>query len=141
MSAKTLEAVVAAFPQEVKEKYDFTNATYTSALKPIEGVICPTHGVFSQYAAQLRKNGAGCPACGAKQRAKSQRLTPEAFVAMCAGAHGGKYTYENTHYVKMVEKVEVTCKLHGGFTLSPIKHLYSAQGCPSCGAQSRGKRK
>lgn len=57
------QAVLAKFPVEVQERYDFSNAVYTRALNRIEGIICPTHGVFSQYSAQLRKNGAGCPTC------------------------------------------------------------------------------
>lgn len=66
------EAVKAKFPQEVLEKYDFTNAVYTGALQRIEGCVCPNHGVFSQYSAQFRK-GRGCPQCGAEERAESKR--------------------------------------------------------------------
>lgn len=61
------DAVIDKFPQEVKDRYDFTNAVYTGALNRITGCVCHKHGVFSQYAAQLRK-GSGCPACGAAIR-------------------------------------------------------------------------
>ena len=67
------QAVLAKFPAEVHERYDFSNAVYTGALNRIEGIICPTHGVFSQYSAQLRKNGAGCPTCGGIPRAVSSK--------------------------------------------------------------------
>lgn len=67
------QAVLAKFPAEVHERYDFSNAVYTGALNRIEGIICPTHGVFSQYSAQLRKNGAGCPTCGGIPRAASSK--------------------------------------------------------------------
>jgi group I intron endonuclease len=72
METKSFDAVYAKFPQEVKDKYDFTNAAYTGALVRIEGVKCSEHGVFSQYAAQFRK-GRGCPSCGADERAESKR--------------------------------------------------------------------
>ena len=67
------QAVLAKFPAEVQERYDFSNAVYTGALNRIEGIICPMHGVFSQYSAQLRKNGAGCPTCGGIPRAASSK--------------------------------------------------------------------
>lgn len=66
------EAVKSKFPADILAKYDFSNAVYTSALVRIEGCVCPEHGVFSQYAAQIRK-GRACPSCGAAQRAESKR--------------------------------------------------------------------
>lgn len=64
--------VKAKFPQEVQDKYDFSNAVYTGALDRITGCVCPHHGEFSQYAAQFRK-GRGCPMCGGEQRALSKK--------------------------------------------------------------------
>lgn len=64
--------VLAKFPQEVKDKYDFTNAVYLGALVRITGVVCPEHGEFSNYSARFKK-GAGCPSCGAAVRAEKKR--------------------------------------------------------------------
>jgi group I intron endonuclease len=72
MEIQSFDAVYDKFSQGVKDKYDFSNASYTGALVRIEGVKCPEHGVFSQYAAQFRK-GRGCPSCGADERAESKR--------------------------------------------------------------------
>jgi group I intron endonuclease len=68
-----LNEVLAKFPEEVRSKYDFTNAVYTGALNRITGCICPTHGEFSQYAAQFRK-GSGCAECGALIRNEKKRI-------------------------------------------------------------------
>ena len=70
--------VLAKFPQEVIDKYDFTNAVYTGALNRITGCKCPKHGEFSQYAAQFRK-GRGCPQCGNEERAESKRNQMKEF--------------------------------------------------------------
>lgn len=70
MSAFT--EVLAKFPQEVKDRYDFTNAVYTGALERITGVVCSEHGEFSNYAARFRK-GFGCPYCGALVRAAKKK--------------------------------------------------------------------
>jgi len=68
-----LNEVLAKFPEEVRSKYDFTNAVYTGALNRITGCVCPTHGEFSQYAAQFRK-GSGCAECGALIRNEKKRI-------------------------------------------------------------------
>jgi len=68
-----LEEVIAKFPEEVRNKYGFTNAVYTGALNRITGCICPTHGEFSQYAAQFRK-GSSCAECGALIRNEKKRI-------------------------------------------------------------------
>lgn len=65
--------VLSKFPEEIKERYDFSNAVYTGALVRIEGCVCPDHGVFSQYAAQFRK-GRGCPSCGQVQRSATRSV-------------------------------------------------------------------
>jgi group I intron endonuclease len=81
---KPFSDVLAKFPQEIKDKYDFTNAVYTGALNRIEGCVCQDHGVFSQYAAQLRK-GRGCPSCGAVERGESKRKQMKEFWASGEG--------------------------------------------------------
>ena len=65
--------VLSKFPEEIKERYDFSNAVYTGALVRIEKCFCPEHGVFSQYAAQFRK-GRGCPSCGQVQRSATRSV-------------------------------------------------------------------
>lgn len=86
--AKAWEEVLAKFPEDVCQRYDFSKAVYTGALARITGVVCPSHGGFSNYSAQFRK-GRGCPQCGAGQRAESKRkqmkevwATPEGRKAM-----------------------------------------------------------
>ena len=78
------EAVKAKFPADILAKYDFSNAVYTNALVRIEGCVCPEHGIFSQYAAQIRK-GSACPSCGAAQRAQSKRKQMKAAWATPEG--------------------------------------------------------
>jgi group I intron endonuclease len=64
-------AVLAKFPTEIQERYDFSNAVYAGALVRIEHCLCSIHGEFSQYAAQFRK-GRGCPSCGQDQRSATR---------------------------------------------------------------------
>ena len=64
--------VLAKFPQDVQEKYDFSKAVYTGALNRITGVVCPEHGEFSNYSARFKK-GFGCSQCGAVSRALKKK--------------------------------------------------------------------
>ena len=136
----TVNEVIEKFPDVVRQRYDFSHAVYVSALKPMTGIVCPKHGVFQQYSAQFRKNGAGCPQCGEEKRIQSRRMDPAEFVERSIEAHNSRYGYDRTQYINMTTKVTVTCADHGDFLITPLKHLYEKQGCPSCGALSRGKR-
>ena len=138
---KTTQEVISKFPAHVRARYDFSQAEYSGALKPITGIVCYKHGEFQQYAAQLRKDGAGCPQCGAEQRVQSRRLDPAEFLRRAEERHPGRFDYEKTKYVNMTTKVTVTCRDHGDFQISPIKLVHEGQGCPDCGAARRGYQK
>lgn len=137
---KTLTEVIATFPTKVLNKYDFSKAVYTSALKPITGIICPEHGEFQQYSGSLRK-GMACPECGNQQRVNSLRMPVAEFYKKVSEVHKGFYTYPEKTYTNMTTKIAVECPLHGTYTITPLKHYYSRQGCPVCGTEKRGKRK
>lgn len=137
---KSISEVISLFPHQVLSRYDFSRAEYHGALKPITGIICPTHGEFSQYSAQLRKDGAGCPKCGNDSRAEKRRLDPDEFIRRASEVHPGRFTYGSTKYINMTTKVVVTCPSHGDFSISPIKLVHESQGCPVCANSTRGHR-
>ncbi len=138
--ASNLAKVISKFPRSVLKRYDFSQAVYTSALERITGIVCPEHGVFSQYSAQLRKDGAGCQACGGEIRASKRRSTPEDVIRQATARHNGFYTYERTVYVNNHTKFTVTCPKHGDFSVAPNNHVSGGRGCPTCGAAKRGHR-
>lgn len=137
---QTVLETIAKFPKEVMLKYDFTKAIYTGALTRIENIQCPTHGIFSQYAAQFRK-GNGCPTCGHNIRGANKRLDQQEFINTCKLYFGDKYSYEATIYHTMKDKIIVTCAEHGAFSIAAIKHYYSKQGCSKCAVYTRGVHK
>lgn len=137
----TLGDVIAKFPPQVRERYDFAAARYTGALQRISGIRCREHGEFSQYPAQLRKDGAGCPSCGGEVRASKRRSSPDDVIAAARTRHNGFYTYERTVYVNNTTKFTVTCPTHGDFSVVPNNHVSGGRGCPACGSLKRGHRK
>lgn len=138
--APTLSEVIAKFPAEVRERYDFSRARYTHALKPITGIVCPDHGEFKQYSAQLRKNGSGCPVCGDLVRRAKRRSPQEDIIARATEVHAGFYAYDRAVYRNLITKFTVTCPRHGDFDTTPANHL-KGRGCPNCAEYTRGKRK
>jgi hypothetical protein len=136
---KSLTDVQAQFPDSVRARYDFSKARYFGALLRIEGVVCPDHGEFSQYASQFRK-GRGCPSCGATQRGLTRRTPATEFFAKAAELHEGRYDYSQTCFVRMNHPVTIHCPEHGAFTLLASKHFYSRQGCGACEAEAKRAR-
>lgn len=137
----TLSDVLAKFPSEVLERYDFSQSAYHGALARMTGVVCREHGEFSQYPAQLRKNGAGCPACGDLVRRANRRSPRDEVIAAAIARHAGVYSYDRAAYVNNSTKFTVTCPFHGDFSISPNNHVSGGRGCPECGALKRGHRK
>lgn len=135
-----ISGVMAKFPQEVCDRYDFSRAAYYGALERITGIVCAQHGEFSQYPAQLRKNGSGCPACGAEVRASKKRAPAALVLRQAAERHNNFYRYDKAVYVNNATKFTVSCPIHGDFSITPNNHL-NGRGCPECGALKRGYRK
>lgn len=137
---KNIQDVIKEFPSTCTERYDFTAAVYTGALERIQGVQCPAHGVFSQYAAQFRK-GKGCPQCGHDARGATRSANAGDFFSRAAALHEGRYIYPEQPFTNMQQKVQVECPAHGVFPITALKHLYDGQGCPECAKKTRGHRK
>ena len=65
-----------------------------------------------------------------------KRLTTEQFINKSNAIHGKKYEYGNCIYLRSIDKVSITCKLHGDFLQKPNGHL-SGHGCPKCGGTDK----
>ena len=63
---------------------------------------------------------------------QKQNLTTEIFIRKAKKVHGDRYDYECTNYVSSSEKIEITCKIHGSFFVTPNNHLNKKSGCPKC---------
>lgn len=47
---------------------------------------------------------------------------------------GEKYDYSKVDFKKSSEKVEIICRIHGSFYMTPNNHI-TGYGCPSCGVE------
>lgn len=61
-----------------------------------------------------------------------KRVTNEAYIKKASLKHNNFYTYENTTYTKAIEKISITCPIHGIFIQVASDHLRGS-GCTPCG--------
>lgn len=69
----------------------------------------------------------------------SRRITTEQFVACSRKIHGETYDYSRTSYIAAKKKVEITCRKHGIFSVTPDNHIRRHSGCPLCASRRRGE--
>lgn len=117
------------------DKYDYSETEYVSAHKKIK-IICPQHGIFTQNAND-HINGCGCPKCGKLRMAKVRSLSQDDFIIRSKAAHGDKYDYSKTKYIRSHDKLKIICPIHGEFEQIAQAHM-SGQGCEKCGRQAVG---
>jgi len=103
---------------------DYSKVDYKGAhIKII--LICPLHGEFLQTP-HSHLNGRKCPHC-----AKNEKSNTKLFIIKGLKKHKGKYSYLNTIYITAIQKVIITCPIHGDFEQTPNNHL-SGHGCSQC---------
>lgn len=110
-------------------KYDYSKVIYINSIEKVE-VICPLHGsFFVRPDAHVRK--VGCPSCNG-----GIKYTSDKFIEKASTIHSNKYDYSKVEYINSTKKVEIICRDHGSFFMSPANHLIR-QGCPSCSGVKR----
>ncbi len=106
------------------DKYNYSKVDYKKAIEKVV-IICKKHGEFEQSPNNHLK-GKGCPICAGKN------VSNESFIKNAMKIHGERYNYSKVEYKKAIEKVIITCYLHGDFLQTPNDHL-SGNGCLQCG--------
>lgn len=107
-------------------KYQYNLISHLNIENKRLKIVCKKHGVFLQ-SRRAHITGSGCSKC----KHDSNSLSQIDFLQKAYEAHGDKYAYERTEYVRTSKKVEITCKKHGAFFQTPQLHL-KGSGCPRC---------
>jgi hypothetical protein len=113
-------------------KYEYSKTVYTGTFEPII-ITCPFHGDFNQIAS-YHISGNGCKNCFIDNIKKTHKLklSQEEFIKKASEKHNNKYTYNNTIYTNINNKIIITCSIHGDFIQIAHKHL-QGNGCKECG--------
>jgi len=79
-----------------------------------------------------------CRTCrGFKKVTKGKTTTTSEFIKKAEIMHKGTYIYNDSSYERANKKLNVTCKYHGNFAITPNNHL-QGKGCPECASIKRG---
>ena len=100
-------------------------------------IICPQHGEFWQTPSS-HISGRGCPKCGVLL-SHLPKYTTESFIRKANEVHKGKYDYSKTIFNGILNKVIITCPIHGEFEQVAENHLQGL-GCKKCGYKSVSKK-
>lgn len=122
---KTADFYLKEVTKKYGSLYDYSKIVYTTNREKIE-VICPkdNHGSFYPTADNFL-HGSGCPRCTGRYK------TTEKFIEEAKLLHGEKYDYSLVKYINSSTKIDIICKKHGIFKMTPNTHL-AKQGCAKC---------
>lgn len=123
---------------EVAGKYEYDDVVYVNSITPVT-ITCPKHGPFRMTPGN-HLAGKGCKKCFDERRHLNQLSNTQEFCEGSEEAHGTTYTYEKAVYVGCKNKVNITCRIHGTFWMTPDNHL-QGQGCPKCKKSGYNKSK
>jgi very-short-patch-repair endonuclease len=68
-------------------------------------------------------------------------MNTENFIKRAREVHKDEYIYDKTEFINWREKVTITCREHGDFTILPSHHLNRHQGCSKCKGKHISKAK
>ena len=114
--------------------YEYSSDSFISA-SDIVTVRCkkPGHGNFYPVARDHITKGTGCPECKGLRK-----KTTEKFIRDAKKTHGNLYGYDKVDYLGALDKVIITCCIHGDFTQQPSNHTNLGAGCPDCALLKKG---
>lgn len=105
------------------DRYDYSNVFYINSKTKVE-IICKEHGSFLMTLNAHIIQKQNCPKC-------YRVFNTDDFINKSTNVHNGLYDYSKSIYVDAREKVDVICKVHKEFKISPYCHL-QGQGCNKC---------
>jgi hypothetical protein len=117
------------------EKYDYSKVNYDDSNTKII-IICNKHGEYLQLPQNHLKYG--CGACGRELNKRNIELKEKSKIEFALKAnkiHENSYDYSLIEYENAASKVNVICKNHGIFSITPNNHL-RGRGCPECGKEA-----
>ena len=109
---------------------DYSKSLYVDAKTKVE-IICKEHGVSYWQIPNnhLSSKDGGCPLYRFDNTAS--------FIKKAADIYGTEYLYSKVVYVDHKTPVEIVCREHGPFPMSPYDHIFHKRGCPVCKGQVR----
>jgi hypothetical protein len=128
MSVKLTKEELIIRLQKINNTCDYSLIEYNNMHDKI--IIKCKHGIFKQTPLNLL-NGFFCKKC---KREEKQKLLLKTLINKANNIHDFKYDYSNIKYTKMIDYVDIICKIenHGIFKQTLNNHINHKKGCPKC---------
>lgn len=114
-------------------KFDYDKVNYKTANDKVT-IICPIHGEFKQTPSGHINSKHGCPECAKNFTNSQMSLNTNGFVEKLK--FNENYSFDKTVYSGYKNRLIITCKTHGDFSITPNSALMGI-GCPKCYKESR----
>lgn len=124
------DEIRARFEKQYDNAFDYTNSYYINSKTDME-VRCIEHDVIFTITPANHRRFGGCPACREEGYGQHLKLTKDEYVTKARAMHGNYYDYTNSDYQGYMYPFNITCKLHGEFTVL-AKHHLRGSGCLYC---------
>lgn len=124
----TPHTIIKKFNSVHNGKFDYSLMNYQGYNKKIK-IICPIHNTFEQTPANHLKYG--CQKCSG-----NFNINNDDFINQANEKHKNFYSYKESLYKTMKEKIIIICPIHGNFKQTPEKHL-KGQGCLICSGKNK----
>lgn len=124
------------------DRFDYRKTQYKDAKTKV-CIICKEHGEFYTlpHTHLISKSLTGaCTKCSYEYRSKIQLHTQAQVIEKFKSVHGDLYDYSKTKYKNDRTKVEIICREHGSFFVTPNAHFLRKRGCKFC-KKSHGENK
>lgn len=115
-----------------ENKYDYSLVEYKNIDTKVN-IICSVHGIFTQTPYHHINRKQGCGKCKGVKISETKRFDVSEFIIKANHIHKNKYDYSYVEYINSHTHIKIICPIHGLFSQKPNNHLYSKNGCPSCG--------
>jgi hypothetical protein len=134
----TTEKIISLFKEKHNnEKLDYSLVEYHGMDIPVT-IICKEldengneYGIFYQTP-RIHLKGCSHPKLSIDKNSKKLLKTTEHFINKSKLVHGDLYDYSKSNYFGNDKQIEIICKKHGPFWMTPENHYYG-KGCPKCG--------
>lgn len=118
-------------------KYLYDPDAYVCSRTPMR-IFCLNHNIAFDQRPSAHLQGQGCPQCGEESRKETKANDTEYFIEKAKKVHGDKYDYSLVRYETSHVHIDIICKDHGVFTMTPNNH-WAGYGCSNCASEERRK--
>ena len=136
-----LSDVLDNFKKVHGDVYDYSNIKEYVNNSTKMPIVCGEHGLFYKtYTDHFKARGGrgGCNKCRVStikgRKLGNGKCDYNWFIDRSKSVHGDRYDYSKVKYIGSRKKVEIICRIHGGFWQNPYSHA-TGSNCTKCSGQ------